>query len=213
MRRNGERAAPTHRTTCNAKRFILRSPVNPGTARRLSGPILVTPRRCAEAITWATYLYVTSLLGRRWISGCTGAAPRRSRTSHPAWAKLDRLAVPQHRAVEVHVEGDDHRRLWRRRRIAHRHVELHRVRLDRDRDDQHDQEHQHHVDERRGVDVDHHFRIGRAPASNIHCHCCVSFSLPRGRHSAAVRTGGSVMKPIFRIDARWSVATTRPTDS
>jgi hypothetical protein len=32
-------------------------------------------------------------------------------------------------------------------------------------------------------------------------------------YSAKFRAGGSVMNPIFRIDARCSVATTRPTDS
>src|SRR5690349_12452510 len=37
-------------------------------------PILVMPLRCAEAITPATCLYVTSLLGRRWNSGWSGIA-------------------------------------------------------------------------------------------------------------------------------------------
>jgi hypothetical protein len=46
--------------------------------------------------------------------------------------------------------------------IVLRQIELHRVRLDGDRDDEHDQEHQHHVDQRRGVDVHHRFAFGTA---------------------------------------------------
>src|SRR5471030_2177055 len=37
-------------------------------------PIFVAPSRCADAITAATSLYGTSLLGRRWISAWTGSA-------------------------------------------------------------------------------------------------------------------------------------------
>jgi hypothetical protein len=37
------------------------------------------------------------------------------------------------------------------------------MRLDRDRDDEHDQQHQHHVDQRRGVDVHHHVVFAAAP--------------------------------------------------
>jgi hypothetical protein len=37
-----------------------------------------------------------------------------------------------------------------RRRIAHGQIHLHPVHLDRNRDDQHDQQHEHHVDQRRG---------------------------------------------------------------
>jgi hypothetical protein len=76
-----------------------------------------------------------------------------------------RLAIPEDGAVEIHVELDHFRRRGGRRGLAHRHVELHGVRLDGDGDDQHDDQHQHHVDERRGVDVDHHFRIAAGPAS------------------------------------------------
>jgi hypothetical protein len=37
--------------------------------------------------------------------------------------------------------------------------------------------------------------------------------LSRAYPPASERAGGSVMKPIFMIEARWQVATTRPTDS
>src|SRR5882672_11847618 len=45
-------------------------------------PIFFIPRRCAEAITIATLSYLTSLLGRRCTSGCSGiSAAARSRAS------------------------------------------------------------------------------------------------------------------------------------
>src|SRR5882672_6626697 len=45
-------------------------------------PIFFIPRRCAEAITIATLSYLTSLLGRRCTSGCSGiSAAARNRAS------------------------------------------------------------------------------------------------------------------------------------
>ena len=43
--------------------------------------------------------------------------------------------------------------------VADRHVQVDRVQLHRNRDDQHDDQHQHHVDQRRGVDVHHHLGL------------------------------------------------------
>jgi hypothetical protein len=59
----------------------------------------------------------------------------------------------------------------RGRRIADRHVQLDRVRLDRDRDDEHDEQNQHHVDQRGRVDVNHDIRVARSiAASDFHGH-------------------------------------------
>src|SRR5258708_40000297 len=103
---------------------------------------------------------------------------------------VDLLAVPEDGAVRIDV--DLHALGWRgrRRRVADRHVELHRVRLDRDGDDEHDQQHQHHVDQGRGVDVDHHLGIALAATAYGHCHCSGSFalhSLATARPAAADR--------------------------
>src|ERR1700730_18344469 len=81
---------------------------------------------------------------------------------------LHNRTVPDHRAVEVHLEVDDLRTLvGRRGRTVLRHVELHRVGHDGQRHDQRDEQHQHHVDQRRGVDVAHH---AARRAANTHCH-------------------------------------------
>src|SRR5450631_2122032 len=85
----------------------------------------------------------------------------------------DRGAIPVDRAVEVHVNRDHNRRPDRRRRIAHRHVQVYRVQLDRNGDDQHDQQHQHHIDQRSGVDVDHYVRIVRVAPTDLHRHDCI----------------------------------------
>src|ERR1700682_4673809 len=82
-----------------------------------------------------------------------------------------RKTVPVHHAAAVDVDLDDLGQHQRRRRIAGGHVEIDRVQLDRNGDDEHDQEHQHHVDQRRGVDVHHHLGIaGCGAGAYIHCH-------------------------------------------
>ena len=111
--------------------------------------------------------------------------------------------VPDHGAVEIDFDGHH---LWLnlgRRRRADRHVELHGVGLDGDGDDEHDEQHQHHVDERRGVDVHHHLRLLPAAWAEIHRHQLL----------LSARAGGSVMKPILRMPARWQAYTTLPTNS
>jgi hypothetical protein len=81
-----------------------------------------------------------------------------------------RLAVPEDRAVEIDVDSHDHGLLQGRRRRAHRHVQVDAVELHRDRDDQHDDQHQHHVDQRRGVDVHHDVGLAAAAVADAHCH-------------------------------------------
>ena len=97
-----------------------------------------------------------------------GGGARQARLERAA--VRDRLAVPQHGAVEVDVDRHDHRLLQRRRRRADRHVEVDAVQLDRDRDDQHDDQDQHHVDQRRGVDVHHDVGLAAGAVADAHCH-------------------------------------------
>src|SRR6266850_776934 len=114
------------------------------------------------------------------------------------------FAVPDHGAVEIDFDGHH---LWLnlgRRRRADRHVELHGVGLDGNGDDEHDEQHQHHVDERRGVDVHHHVLLAHGARSEVHRHQLFPLS---------TRAGGSVMKPILRMPARWQAYTTLPTNS
>src|SRR6476661_5863618 len=110
----------------------------------------------------------------------------------------DGVAVPGDR---VRCRDADRvlQRLDRRRRLVGvlRQVQLHRVRLDRQRDDEHDEENQHDVDQRRRVDVHHRF-AGGIVASCLHRHgglllayCSV----------AAAPPGGSEMNPT-----RWKPA-------
>ena len=44
------------------------------------------------------------------------------------------------------------------------------VKLHRDCDDQHDDQHQHHVDQRRGIDVHHDVGLAAAAVAYAHCH-------------------------------------------
>jgi hypothetical protein len=88
---------------------------------------------------------------------------------------FDGRAIGNHFAVEVDGPGCvdvdlQHFRLDERRRwIARREIEIDRVQLDGNRDDEHHEQHEHHVDERRRVDV--HDRIVlTAPRTHIHCH-------------------------------------------
>src|SRR3989475_431770 len=48
-------------------------------------PIFFNPSRCAEAITIATLSYLTSLLGRRCTSGCTGISAAARNRSSSSW--------------------------------------------------------------------------------------------------------------------------------
>ena len=126
-------------------------------------PILVSPSRCDDAITAATISYRACLSGRRCSSGCDRLRGGRGEPVPRALPAIrQRLAVPVNGARRIDVDLDDFGRdHQRRRRIAGRHVQIHRVQLDRDRDDQHDEQHQHHVDQRRRVDVDH--DVGLSP--------------------------------------------------
>ncbi|GCD67307.1 hypothetical protein NBRC3279_2798 [Acetobacter pasteurianus NBRC 3279] len=70
---------------------------------------------------------------------------------------IDGLAIPGQRVVKVHNQRH-HRCFFRAgRRVALRQINRDCLRLQRDGDDQHDQQHQHHVNQRRGVDVDNAF--------------------------------------------------------
>src|SRR5690606_30435617 len=71
-----------------------------------------------------------------------------------------RNIVPQNGAVKVDVQID-HDRFGRLFRIIRwlRHIQLDRMRLDWNGDDQHDDENEHHVDQRRGVHFHHYAGI------------------------------------------------------
>jgi len=125
----------------------------PGEARQLlhvliqtGEPDLFTPMRWASASTLATMSYFASLFGLRWISGC-GSAWDASRKYDCKVARS--TGVPFHRmSVEVHAQIDDRRRhRIRFLDVGPGHVQLHRVRLNRQGDDEQSQENQHDVDQ------------------------------------------------------------------
>ena len=126
-------------------------------------------------------------------------------------AQLDqvyRRAVPQHRAT---LRDDDLvlDRIDRRRRLVAlvlRQVELHRMGLRRDGDDEHDEKHQHDVDQRRRVDI-HHRLAFDVRASGLHCHGGVLLTYSR---STGPPAGGCEMKPTRAKPARCMVNTVPP---
>ena len=69
----------------------------------------------------------------------------------------DRAAIPRDLALSRHSNGVLERLDWRRRVVllVDRQVQLHGVRLDRNGDDEHDEQNEHDVDERRHVHIDH----------------------------------------------------------
>jgi hypothetical protein len=102
-------------------------------------------------------------LGRLGGSGLDPFLERRPIRHH--------FAIPIGRPGAIDVDLDDLRQDQGWRRIAGRHVEIDRMQLDRQRDDEHDQQHQHDVDQRRRVDVDHDLWIARyAARTHVHCH-------------------------------------------
>ena len=172
-------------------------------------PILVSPRRCDDAITAATISYRASLSGRRCNSGCTAL---RGGGNEPLLQRIPRSAAPRHSSrpcssgsMSILTTSGG---LDRRRRMAGRHVEVDRVELDRDRDDQHHEQHQHHVDQRRRVDVDHDIGV-LAGLAHVHCHCFLFLfrlqrQLPRGRRlgdEADLRDAGTLARVNDPADA------------
>src|SRR5215472_19225633 len=82
----------------------------------------------------------------------------------------DDFTIPIDDAVGVDVELHDLGQQQRRRRISDRQVEVDRVQLDRNGDDEHHEQHQHHIDQRSGVDVDHDVGVARSALTYVHCH-------------------------------------------
>src|SRR5258706_6204059 len=164
---DAQNMAAAHRTACRALRFMR--------------TLLVQELLCADqadlgdAIALRRGHHVGDGLVRDQLVGAQvelrlHRLRRRAQELRIQRGAIDLLAVPQDGAVEIDLDGDHHGRLQGWRRVAHRHVELHRVRLDRYRDDQHDEQYQHHVDERRGVDVDHDFGVAARAAAYVRCH-------------------------------------------
>src|SRR5208282_3003809 len=116
-----------------------------------------------------------------------------------------RTAVPGDRPVSRYREIDHHR-LDDRRRLIARHVEFHRMGLHRNGDDEHDEQHQHDVDQRRRVDV-HHYLVLAPRLAQIDRH------RPYSAAGAVEPRWGWVMKAILDIPARWQSTMTRPTNS
>ena len=164
----------------------------------LTKPIFFMRLRCAAASTSATAPYLARRSGRRWISGCGSFVSLGSGSNSRAWAcpappcrsrppcRRSRCRGRRPRAADPAAAG-----------CSPRHVELHRVRLDRDRDDQHDEQHQHHVDQRRGVDVHHRSSPPRSPTL-----IAMSIAPRDAQRDAAMPWSGSVMKPTFRMPPR-----------
>src|SRR6185295_12689250 len=121
----------------------------------------------------------------------------------------DHRSVPDDRAIEVDIDLDDLRTHVRGRIVGLRHVEFRRVRHHRNRHDQHDDEHQHHVDERSRIDL--HHRVALATTTHTHCH----EKLPRKlqRVTRMLPLSGSVMKPTLTMPPRCRLKMTRPTPS
>ena len=82
----------------------------------------------------------------------------------------NRFAIPVDDAVGVDINLDDHRVYLFSRWRGHRHVQIHGVKLRWNGDDQHDQEHQHHVNQWRGVDLHHHFWFFTRTGAYVHSH-------------------------------------------
>src|SRR6267378_1453185 len=93
-----------------------------------------------------------------------------ARRKGEAWdSSADELLVadqPDLRQAQPLRGGHQHRHAL----VLHQLVELHGVRLDGNGDDEHDEQHEHYVDERSGVDVHHHLRLLPAACAKIHRH-------------------------------------------
>src|SRR5512138_50680 len=87
--------------------------------------------------------------------------------------------VPDDRAVPVDIEANrlDGHRFVLLVRIRPRHVQLHRMRHDRQREDEQDEQDQQDVDERRRVHLDHRFAF--AAATYLHRHDLVPLTVRR----------------------------------
>src|ERR1051325_10392497 len=96
------------------------------------------------------------------------------RDLRPQAQLVDRRIVPVQRARLIDLQADRIQRVVRLNhvRVRLRKVDLHFVRQDGSRDHEDDQEHQHHVDKRRDVDIRHR----SLAASTTECHD--SYSLP-----------------------------------